>query len=78
MPILLIAGGRDRQLARLNFLAPTSADFAAKSLWLPDMNHMLVGVAQRRTIRELQSAGAAARSKLDRYAGFIQMDNTPR
>jgi len=43
-PTLIIAGGRDRQLARLDFLALTSADFAAKSLWLPDMNHVLVDV----------------------------------
>jgi pimeloyl-ACP methyl ester carboxylesterase len=44
-PTLVIAGGRDRQLARLDFLALTTADFAAKSLWLPDMNHVLVDVS---------------------------------
>jgi len=44
VPTLVIAGGRDRQLARLDFLALTTADFAAKSLWLPDMNHVLVDV----------------------------------
>jgi uncharacterized protein len=44
VPTLIIAGGRDRQLARLDFLALTTADFAAKSLWLPDMNHVLVDV----------------------------------
>src|SRR5690348_2591194 len=44
IPTLVIAGGRDRQLARVDFLALTAADFAAKSLWLPDMNHMLVDV----------------------------------
>jgi len=44
LPTLVIAGGRDRQLARLDFLALTTADFAAKSLWLPDMNHVLVDV----------------------------------
>jgi uncharacterized protein len=44
IPTLVIAGGRDRQLARLDFLALTTADFAAKSLWLPDMNHVLVDV----------------------------------
>jgi hypothetical protein len=43
-PTLVVAGGRDRQLARLDFLALTTADFAAKSLWLPDMNHVLVDV----------------------------------
>ena len=45
LPTLVIAGGRDRQLARLDFLALTTADFAAKSLWLPDMNHVLVDVS---------------------------------
>jgi len=44
VPTLIAAGGRDRQLARLDFLALTTADFAAKSLWLSDMNHVLVDV----------------------------------
>ncbi|WGS20847.1 hypothetical protein [Bradyrhizobium sp. ISRA463] len=43
-PTLIVAGGRDHQLARLDFLALTAADIAAKSLWLPDMNHVLVDV----------------------------------
>ncbi|QOZ30507.1 S9 family peptidase [Bradyrhizobium sp. CCBAU 53421] len=43
-PVLVVAGGRDHQLARLDFLALTTADIAAKSLWLPDMNHVLVDV----------------------------------
>ena len=45
VPTLVIAGGRDRQLARVDFLALTAADFAAKSLWLPNMNHVLVDVS---------------------------------
>jgi alpha-beta hydrolase superfamily lysophospholipase len=44
-PTLIIAGGRDRQLARLDFIALTAAAPAAKTLWLPDMNHVLVDVA---------------------------------
>ena len=43
-PILIVAGGKDSQLARLDFLALTTAAFAAKTLWLPDMNHVLVDV----------------------------------
>ncbi|KWV45865.1 hypothetical protein AS156_22830 [Bradyrhizobium macuxiense] len=43
-PTLIIAGGRDRQLPRVDLLALTAADIAAKSLWLPDMNHVLVDV----------------------------------
>ena len=44
MPMLIVAGGRDSQLARLDFLALTTAAPAAKSLWLPEMNHVLVDV----------------------------------
>ena len=43
-PTLIVAGGRDRQLARLDFAALTAASTAAKTLWLPDMNHVLVDV----------------------------------
>jgi alpha-beta hydrolase superfamily lysophospholipase len=43
-PILIVAGGRDSQLARLDFLALTTAASAAKTLWLPEMNHVLVDV----------------------------------
>jgi hypothetical protein len=44
-PILVVAGGKDSQLARLDFLALTTAAFAAKTLWLPDMNHVLIDVS---------------------------------
>jgi uncharacterized protein len=44
-PVLIVAGGRDRQLARLDFLALIVAAPAARSLWLPDMNHVLVDVS---------------------------------
>jgi uncharacterized protein len=44
-PTLIVAGGRDRQLARVDFAALTAASAAAKTLWLPDMNHVLVDVA---------------------------------
>ena len=43
-PTLIVAGGRDRQLPRVDLLALIAADIAAKSLWLPDMNHVLVDV----------------------------------
>jgi pimeloyl-ACP methyl ester carboxylesterase len=43
-PTLIVAGGRDRQLARLDFAALTAASAAAKTLWLPDMDHVLVDV----------------------------------
>jgi pimeloyl-ACP methyl ester carboxylesterase len=43
-PILIVGGGKDSQLARLDFLALTTAAFAAKTLWVPEMNHVLVDV----------------------------------
>ena len=43
-PILIIGGGRDRQVARLDFIALSAAAPVAKTLWLPDMNHVLVDV----------------------------------
>jgi uncharacterized protein len=43
-PTLIIGGGRDRQVARLDFIALSAAAPVAKTLWLPDMNHVLVDV----------------------------------
>ena len=43
-PTLIVGGGRDRQVARLDFAALTAASPAAKTLWLADMNHVLVDV----------------------------------
>jgi uncharacterized protein len=43
-PTLIIGGGRDRQVARLDFIALSAASSLAKTLWLPDMNHVLVDV----------------------------------
>ena len=44
-PTLIVAGGRDRQVVRLDYAALTAASPAAKALWLPDMNHVLVDVS---------------------------------
>jgi hypothetical protein len=41
----MVGGGRDRQLPRLDLIALSAAAPAAKTLWLPDMNHVLVDVA---------------------------------
>ena len=46
-PILIIAGGRDRQVARLDFVALSAAAPVAKTLWIPEMNHVLVDVADQ-------------------------------
>src|ERR1700722_16126744 len=41
---LIIGGGRDLQMARLDFAALSAASPVAKTLWLPEMNHVLVDV----------------------------------
>jgi alpha-beta hydrolase superfamily lysophospholipase len=40
-PTLIVNGGRDSQLARIDYLALSAASPAAKTLWLADMNHVL-------------------------------------
>ena len=44
-PTLIVGGGRDLQIARVDFLALSTASPLAKTLWLPDMNHVLVDVS---------------------------------
>ena len=44
-PTLIIGGGRDRQVARVDFAALSAASPVAKTLWLPDMNHVLIDVS---------------------------------
>jgi pimeloyl-ACP methyl ester carboxylesterase len=43
-PTLIVGGGRDLQVARLDFVALSAASTLAKTLWLADMNHVLVDV----------------------------------
>jgi uncharacterized protein len=43
-PTLIVGGGRDRQVARLDFVALAAAAPIAKTLWRPEMNHVLVDV----------------------------------
>ncbi|CCD88075.1 conserved exported protein of unknown function [Bradyrhizobium sp. ORS 285] len=45
IPILIVGGARDSQVARLDMVALAAAAPAAKTLWLPEMNHVLVDVA---------------------------------
>jgi uncharacterized protein len=40
-PTLIVGGGRDRQVARLDFIALSTASLLAKTLWVPQMNHVL-------------------------------------
>jgi pimeloyl-ACP methyl ester carboxylesterase len=43
-PTLIVGGGHDLQVARLDFMALSAASPLAKTLWLPEMNHVLVDV----------------------------------
>jgi pimeloyl-ACP methyl ester carboxylesterase len=43
-PTLIVGGGRDLQVARLDFAALSAASPLAKTLWVPEMNHVLVDV----------------------------------
>jgi uncharacterized protein len=44
LPILIVAGGRDLQLARVDMIALSTAAPQAKTAWEPDMNRVLVDV----------------------------------
>ena len=43
-PMLIVGGGRDIQVARVDFAALATASPLAKTLWRPDMNHVLIDV----------------------------------
>jgi uncharacterized protein len=45
VPTLIVNGGRDSRLARIDHLALSAASPAAKTLWLDDMNHVLNDVS---------------------------------
>jgi pimeloyl-ACP methyl ester carboxylesterase len=78
-PVLIAAGGRDRQIARLDFIALSTASPAAKTAWLAEMNHVLVDVADDDD--DLASYNQPERpldsSLIDAVATFIQ-DNAAR
>ena len=44
-PILIAAGGRDRQVPRQDFDVLVAAAPKAETLWLPEMNHVLNDVS---------------------------------
>jgi hypothetical protein len=76
-PTLIVGGGRDRQVARLDFLALGTASPAAKTLWLPDMNHVLVDVAD--DADDLAAYNQAERAldpaMIDAVAAFVLADD---
>ena len=77
-PTLIIGGGHDLQVARLDFAALSAASPLAKTLWLPEMNHVLVDVgddddnfaAYNQPERPLDAA------LIDTIAAFIQASDS--
>jgi uncharacterized protein len=72
-PTLIVAGGRDRQLARVDFAALSAASSTARTLWLPDMNHLLVDVADEADDQAAynQSERPLDKELIDAVAAFI-------
>ncbi len=72
-PTLIVGGGRDRQVARVDFAALSAASPVAKTLWLPDMNHVLVDVADEADDIKAYSDGERPLdpAMIDAVAAFI-------
>lgn len=77
-PTLIVGGGRDLQVARLDFIALSAASPLAKMLWLPDMNHVLVDVTDENDNLAAynQPERAIDTVMVDAVAAFIQADDT--
>lgn len=77
-PILIVGGGRDIQVARVDFVALSAASPLAKTLWLPDMNHVLVDVTDDadNLAAYTQPERAIDANLVEAVAAFIQADNT--
>jgi uncharacterized protein len=76
-PILIVGGGRDLQMARLDFAALSAASPVAKTLWLPEMNHVLVDVTDDADNMAAynQSERALDSVLVDSVAAFILADD---
>jgi pimeloyl-ACP methyl ester carboxylesterase len=76
-PTLIIGGGRDLQMARLDFAALSAASPVARTLWLPDMNHVLVDVTDDADNMSAynQSERALNSELVDSVAAFILADD---
>ena len=75
---LIVAGGEDHQIARLDFLALSTTAPVAKTLWLPRMNHVLVDVTD--DADDLASYNQAERpldaDMIDAVSAFILASET--
>lgn len=78
VPTLIVGGGRDHQVARLDFIALSAAAPAAKTLWLADMNHVLNDVSDEAD--DLAAYGQSERALdgtlIDAVATFILATDT--
>jgi uncharacterized protein len=76
-PILIVGGGRDRQVVRLDFAALSAAAPTAKTLWIPDMNHVLNDVTDDADDLAAynQSERALDAALIDSVAAFILANN---
>jgi hypothetical protein len=78
VPTLIVGGGRDHQVARLDFIALSAAAPAAKTLWLVDMNHVLNDVSDEAD--DLAAYGQSERpldgTLIDSVATFILATDT--
>ena len=77
-PILIVGGGHDVQVARLDFAALSAAAPLAKTLWLPDMNHVLVDVTDDsdNLAAYNQPDRAIDAAMVDAVAAFVQAGDT--
>jgi pimeloyl-ACP methyl ester carboxylesterase len=76
-PILIVGGGHDVQVARLDFAALSAAAPLAKTLWMPDMNHVLVDVTDDsdNLAAYNQPERAIDAAMVDAVAAFIRADD---
>jgi len=76
-PILIAGGGRDVQVPRLDFIALSAAAPLAKTVWLPEMNHVLVDVGDEsdNLAAYNQPERALDTALIDAVASFIQSED---
>lgn len=76
-PVLIVGGGRDLQVARLDFAALSAASQLAKTLWVPEMNHVLIDVTDEADNMAAynQPERALDATMVDAVATFIKTDD---
>ena len=76
-PVLIVGGGRDLQVARLDFAALSAASPLAKTLWVPDMNHVLIDVTDDADNMAAYNEPDRAldTTMIDAVAAFIKADD---